>query len=141
MLHVRIGAKPFSLCRRLRLRWPRPWSSFASRAFAPQPPWMPKGEMTGTATSAAPQALPEEIDYEGAERVLSSELESRRSAMPAKETTVFEDSLRIVDEAIHSTRSALASHPEDLELRAELDRVWQDKLELLREAIELQTEM
>jgi hypothetical protein len=85
--------------------------------------------------------LPGETDYEGAEHALDSELDGRRAVLPPAEAAVLDDNLRIVDEAIASTRSAVLERPDDLELRAELDRDWQDKIDLLRQAIELPSEM
>ncbi len=83
--------------------------------------------------------LPGEAEYEGAERALSSELEARtlQGTIPSGEVRVLSDSLRQFDDAIDSTREAVRAHPEDAELRAELDRVWEDKIDLLRQATEL----
>jgi hypothetical protein len=87
------------------------------------------------AVAPAP-SLPGEAEYQGAERALSSELEARRATIPPAEVHVLDDSLRIFDDALDSTREALRAHPEDVELRAELDRVWEDKIDLLRQATE-----
>ena len=89
-------------------------------------------------SSPAPRAeLPGEADYEGAERMLATELADRRASLPPEEATVIDKNLRIVDDAIASTREALRKDPEDDELRAELDRAWDDKIDLLERATEL----
>lgn len=113
--------------------WPRQPVASAS-AVAGQEASAPPGPLE-SASPAAP--LPGEADYEGAERALSSELEARRGTLPATEVRVLDDSLRLFDDAIDSTREALRAHPDDAELRAELDRVWEDKIDLLRQATEL----
>jgi hypothetical protein len=95
------------------------------------------------APAAAPPAppLPGETDYQGAERLLAAELDARRAALSPGQTAALDDGLRVVDEAIDSTRAAVREHPDDPELRAELDRVWEGKLDLLRQATELTSEL
>jgi hypothetical protein len=101
----------------------------------------PATSVAETPREPSSSPLPGEPEYEGAEHALDSELDARRSALPPSEAAVLEDNLRIVDQAIASTRSAVLERPDDLELRAELDRDWQDKIDLLRQAIELPSEM
>jgi hypothetical protein len=92
--------------------------------------------------SPAPEVrLPGETDYARAAQALASELQERRPSFPSRDVTVLDDNIRILDDAIASTRAALLTHPDDAELRAELDRTWEDKLDLLREATELPTGM
>jgi hypothetical protein len=91
--------------------------------------------------AAPPPPLPGETDYRGAERLLAAELDARRVALPAAQMALLDDGLRVIDEAIDSTRAAVREHPDDPELRAELDRVWEDKLDLLRQATELTSEL
>jgi hypothetical protein len=110
---------------------PAPEASFSPLA-SPAPAPM--------ATAPAPP-LPGEADYEGAERILSAELDARRASLEPDQTKVLDESLRTVDDAIASTRIAVREHPDDPELRAELDRVWEDKLDLLRQVTELTSEM
>jgi hypothetical protein len=95
----------------------------------------------GPANAAPASSIAGEAVYEGAERALDSELDARRAALPPGEAAVVEENLRIVDQAIEATRSAVLERPDDLELRAELDQDWQDKIDLLRQAIELPSEM
>jgi hypothetical protein len=88
----------------------------------------------------APSALAGESDFRVAEVALATELEARRAHMSADEVAVLDDNLRVVDEAIQTTRSAIGESPGDPELRAELDRAWEDKLDLLQQATELPEE-
>jgi hypothetical protein len=92
--------------------------------------------------SPAPEIrLPGETEYARAALVLASELQERRPSFPSRDVTVLDENIGILDDAIASTRAALLAHPDDTELRAELDRTWEDKLDLLREATELPTGM
>jgi hypothetical protein len=99
----------------------------------------PSGVVASTPAPApfATAAFPGEREYAAAERALDDELTAHRDAMPAGEAAVIDRNVRIVDDAIAATRAALADHPQDEELRAELDRDWEDKLDLLRDAVEL----
>jgi hypothetical protein len=89
------------------------------------------------AGAAALFGFPGESDYAGAEQTLAREMREHRAALLSGEAAVLEANIRILDEAIASTRAALLAHPEDAELQAELDRTWEDKLDLLRDVSEL----
>lgn len=91
--------------------------------------------------AAPPPPLPEEDTYASAERLLDDELDARRASLRPAQAAVLDENLRIVDHAIETTRAAVREHPDDPELRAELDRVWQDKLDLIRQVTELYSEM
>jgi len=91
--------------------------------------------------AAPPPPLPEEDTYASAERVLDTELDERRASLRPAQAAVLDDNLRIVDHAIETARAAVHEHPDDPDLRAELDRVWQDKLDLIRQVTELYSEM
>lgn len=91
--------------------------------------------------TAPPPPLPEEDEYQTAERALDAELQARRQSLRPAEVAVLDDNLRIVDEAIETSRAAVREHPDDAELRAELDRVWEDKLDVMRRVTELYSEM
>jgi hypothetical protein len=88
----------------------------------------------GTGASAG---FVEEEAYEVAAETLRVEFEARRSEEPPAVVAVVDENVRIVDEAIRAVRAALAAHPDDAELRADLDRAHQDKLDVLRAATEL----
>jgi hypothetical protein len=88
-----------------------------------------------------PPPLPEEDAYQGAERLLDTDLDQRRASLRPAQAAVLDENLRIVDRAIETTRAEVREHPDDPELRAELDRVWEDKLDLIRQASELYSEM
>jgi hypothetical protein len=103
-------------------------------------PPMPSPAPAPVASLPAPP-LPGETDYEGAERILSAELNARRTALEPAQARVLDENLRTVNDAIESTRIAVREHPDDPDLRAELDRVWEDKLDLLRQVTELTSEM
>jgi hypothetical protein len=91
--------------------------------------------------AAPPPPLPEEDTYASAERLLDTELDERRVSLRPAQAAVLDDNLHIVDHAIDTARAAVREHPDDPELRAELDRVWQDKLDLIRQVTELYSEM
>ena len=84
--------------------------------------------------------LPGEKDYRGAELALATELAHHRPGMPARAEAAIDHNLRVVDEAIETTREALREDPDDPELREELDRTWDEKLDLLAMASELPSE-
>jgi hypothetical protein len=91
--------------------------------------------------AAPPAPLPEEDTYARAERTLDTELDERRASLRPAQAAVLDENLGIIDRAIETARSAVRDHPEDPELRAELDRVWQDKLDMIRQVTELYSEM
>lgn len=91
--------------------------------------------------ASPPPPLPEEDTYASAERMLDTELDARRASLRPAQAAVLDENLRIVDQAIETTRAAVRDHPDDPELRSELDRVWQDKLDLIRQVTELYSEM
>lgn len=91
--------------------------------------------------AAPPPPLPEEDVYASAEHTLDAELDARRASLRPAQAVVLDENLRIVDQAIETTRAAVREHPDDPELRAELDRVWQDKLDVIRQVTELYSEM
>ena len=87
---------------------------------------------------AVPEALAaDDAAYETAAATLRAELEARRAEEPASAVAVVDENVRIVDDAIRAVRAALAAHPDDPELRADLDRAREDKLDVLRAATEL----
>jgi hypothetical protein len=91
--------------------------------------------------AAPPPPLPEEDTYASAERMLDTELDARRASLRPAQAAVLDENLRIVDHAIETARGAVHENPDDPDLRAELDRVWQDKLDLIRQVTELYSEM
>jgi hypothetical protein len=91
--------------------------------------------------ASPPPPLPEEDEYQSAERALDAELQARRQSMRPAQAAVLDANLRIVDQAIETSRAAVREHPDDPELRAELDRVWEDKLDVMRRVTELYSEM
>ena len=91
--------------------------------------------------AAPPPPLPEEDVYWGVERQLDAELDPRRASLRPAQAAVLDQNLRIVDQAIETTRAEVQRHPDDPELRAELDRAWEDKLDMIRQVTELYSEM
>jgi hypothetical protein len=111
------------------------------RPSGPPSPIASSSGLQGADATATPlPPLPGETDYEGAERALAVALDARRGSIPTADERVIDDSLRLFDEALAGTRQALLAHPDDADLRAELDRVWEDKIDLLRQATELPVE-
>ncbi len=91
------------------------------------------------AASAPTMVLPGEAEYLRAISSLESELARRREGMPKDTLAAVDRDEHVVDDAIASSRTALLAHPDDPELRDELDRAYQDKIDLLRETTELMT--
>jgi hypothetical protein len=136
---------------RPRRRWPARaaiaglgLAAAAAVVLATRRPPEPKAPVA-TAPSAAPSVapapapLPGEAEYATALASLEDELAQRRPEMPEHARAAIDEDLRVVDAAIGASRAALVERPGDPELQAELDRAYDDKLDLLREATELLT--
>lgn len=81
-----------------------------------------------------------EADYIRAADELAQTLAARRSRLSPQTVAVVEQNLRIIDEAIHESREALARDPSNRELRQMLSDTYQQKLGLLRQAARLSAE-
>jgi hypothetical protein len=99
----------------------------------------PSAAPAATEALATSPPLPGEAEYKSALEALEAELAVRSIEMPEGARAAVNADLRVIDEAIAATRAALVARPFDPELRAELDRAYEDKLDLLREATELLT--
>ncbi len=93
--------------------------------------------LASPAPSAVTAVLPDEAAYDEAAATLRAELEARRAEEPPSVLRVVDENVRILDEAIGAVRAALVVQPNDAELRADLDRALEDKLDVLRAATEL----
>jgi hypothetical protein len=107
----------------------------------PPEPKAPIGVVPSTVPSVAPVAtpLPGEAEYASALASLEAELSQRRPEMPERARDALDEDLRVVDAAIAVSRAALVDRPGDPDLQAELDRAYEDKLDLLRETTDLLT--
>ena len=92
-------------------------------------------------SQSAPERLfPGEADYARAAEALLAEFENERPSLSPDTVRVFEENLAIVDRAIGTCKTALLDDPDDPELLESLDLAYEEKLELLRTAVELPTE-
>lgn len=87
----------------------------------------------GPLPAPEPDLLPVESEYRSAAIVLASAIDDRRDELPNELTTTLDQNLGVVDEAIASSRAALADNPEDPELQTLLDDAYQQKLDLLEQ--------
>jgi hypothetical protein len=82
--------------------------------------------------------LPHENEYVAALELLSGAYALRRDRLETATLATFDESLGTIDAAIESSRGALLADPDSEDLRMALDHVYQQKIELLRAATELQ---
>ncbi len=101
------------------------------------------------ATARAPSApsapekdvdlVPEEASYLAAATALEATLNARRAELPEKDAAAVAASLRALDTAIATTRASLADHPEDVDLRAELDSEYEQKIDAMNDVLQWTT--
>jgi len=82
--------------------------------------------------------LPHENEYLAALELLSDAYTVRRDRLEATTLATFDENLDTIDAAIESSRGALLADPESEDLKMALDHVYQQKIELLRAATELE---
>jgi anti-sigma factor RsiW len=82
--------------------------------------------------------LPHESEYLAALELLSDAYSLRRGRLETETLATFDENLGTIDAAIESSRGALLADPDSEDLKMALDHVYQQKIELLRAATELQ---
>lgn len=91
--------------------------------------------------AAAPTALvafqPAEQDYRAAIGDLVTLLETRRSQLAPETVATLERNLRIIDQAIAESRAALERDPNSHELAQMLSGIYDTKVRMLQQAVEL----
>jgi hypothetical protein len=112
----------------------------APRDVLPVVPPTPSVALAPSASAPSVGPLfPGEADYTRAADALLVEFEKERASMPAETARVLDENLVVVNLAIAACRSALVGDPDDPELRSSLDLAYEEKLDLLRTAVELPT--
>ncbi|HEY2518327.1 MAG TPA: hypothetical protein VGI39_45975 [Polyangiaceae bacterium] len=87
-----------------------------------------------------PEALaPEELNYRTALAVLAPAFETRKKQLPEASARAVEQSLATIDAAIQITRASLEDHPEDPDLRVELDAEYQQKIDTMNDVLDWTT--
>jgi hypothetical protein len=115
------------------------YMSRAPREVLPATPPAVSVAVAPPSVPPAPEAalFPGETEYVRAADALLAEFKSDRASLPEATVHVFDENLAIIDRAIEACRGALTDHPDDPELRASLELAYDEKLELLRTAVEL----
>ena len=96
--------------------------------------WMMTEWQIGQITTAAM-----ERQYLGAIEELSYAVAERRAAVPESALAMIDQNLRVLDDAIEESRSALWNNPSDRELQSILSTVYQQKVELLQWTAQIAT--
>jgi hypothetical protein len=91
-------------------------------------------EIHGPATLA-----PEEASYHAALAALAPTFEERKKDLPTEDVLHIDASLRTLDAAIEVTRGALADHPDDPDLRSELDAEYEQKIDTMNDVLDWTT--
>jgi hypothetical protein len=118
-----------------------PTSSGPQASCAPSPVTSEALPPVAVPVSPPPPVMlvPEEASYVAAVSALESSLHDRRQELPAKDAAAVGASLRALDAAISTTRASLAAHPEDADLRGELDAEYEQKIDAMNDVLEWTT--
>ena len=96
--------------------------------------WMMTEWQIGQITTAAM-----ERQYLGAIEELSYAVAEHRATVPESALDMIDQNLRVLDDAIEKSRSALRNSPSDRELQSILSTVYQQKVELLQWTAQIAT--
>ncbi|MFC1499739.1 anti-sigma factor family protein [Candidatus Zixiibacteriota bacterium] len=96
--------------------------------------WMMTEWQIGQVTTAAM-----ERQYLGAIEELSYVVAERRATVPQSALKIIDQNLRVLDNAIEESRTALWNNPSDRELQSTLSTVYQQKVELLQWTAQITT--
>ena len=106
-----------------------------------QPPEGPLATVVAPppAPPPAPQVttLPEEQPYLAALAALNADCATRKSSLPPEAARDVDANLHILDAAIESTRKAIEAHPDDLDLKSQLEDIYQQKIHVESDVIDL----
>jgi hypothetical protein len=95
---------------------------------------------SSSAPSAPPKVLvPEEEHYRAALAALVPTFEARRRQLPDDGAKRIDASLRAIEAAKTTTRAALAAHPDDPDLRAELDAEYEQEIQTMNDVLDWTT--
>jgi hypothetical protein len=93
-----------------------------------------------SAPAAAPKSLvPEEDSYRAALAALAPTLAQRKAQLPEADAAKVETSLRAIETALATTRAALTEHPDDPDLRAELDAEYEQEIQTINDVLDWTT--
>jgi len=110
-------------------RTPTPSASESLHAPAPPAP----------EEAFAAAVVPEETSYRTALSTLTPTFDERKKSLPEKDLAAVGKSLRAIDAAIQVTRASLLEHPEDTDLRSELDAEYEQKIDAMNDVLEWTT--
>jgi hypothetical protein len=94
-------------------------------------------DSTGDPTAAL--VVPEEASYRAALATLAPAFDARKTSLPEKDLAKVSASLHALDAAIGVTRASLLEHPDDADLRAELDAEYEQKIDAMNDVLEWTT--
>ncbi len=83
--------------------------------------------------------VPEEASYREARFALYVTFAERAMTLPEKDRGKVGASLEAIDAAIQLTRTSLLEHPDDADLRAELDAEYEQKIDAMNDVLEWTT--
>jgi hypothetical protein len=95
------------------------------------------GQPAAAATTAYAAFAPAEVEYRRAVDELATLLAARRAQMAPETVATLERSLGIIDIAIAEARTALEKDPNSRELAQMLSTVYDTKVRMLQQAVEL----
>jgi hypothetical protein len=87
----------------------------------------------------AADIVPEEASYRVALAALGTTFDAQSKALPDKDRGAVDASLAALDAAIAVTRASLREHPDDADLRAELDAEYEQKIDAMNDVLEWTT--
>ena len=107
-----------------------------SESFRATPP---RAAPSATEDPVAVLLVPEEASYLAALTALAPKFEEQEKSLPEKDLAAVGASLRAIDAAIGVTRASLEDHPEDADLRGELDAEYEQKIDAMNDVLEWTT--
>jgi hypothetical protein len=99
----------------------------------------PRAVPTTIDDPAAVLLVPEEASYLAALAALAPKLEEQEKSLPEKDVAAVGASIHAIDAAIVVTRASLEDHPEDADLRGELDAEYEQKIDAINDVLEWTT--
>ncbi|WP_394843246.1 zf-HC2 domain-containing protein [Pendulispora brunnea] len=108
-----------------------PQQTVASVPAPPSPPSPPP------ARPSIPENLPEEAPYLAALATLEADFAKGKHALPEATARSVEENLRTIDTAIVTVRTTLENSPDDLDLKSQLSDLYQQKIRVETDVIDL----
>ncbi len=87
----------------------------------------------------APELADDEGPFLATLATLDADFRQARAQLPASDAARIDESLRAVDAAIETTRTALQTHPDDFDLRTDLLNAYRDKVTAETDVLDLTT--